>query len=463
MVTWHHEDDGLLVVLKGGPQEVLALCHHRWGGNGDVPLTPADRQAILDVYERWAKKALRGLAVAYIRHPNKKTPLTADPLKAIFTFVGVFGIEDALRPEAAEAIRGMHRAGIRTIMVTGDYNKTGRAVAERLGLLRGQGEGQVLDGSDIDLLDDVALRKRLVSTTVATRLTPEHKLRIARLLKQDGEIVAMTGDGINDVPALLEANVGIAVGRSASAAAKEAADMLLVDGNFMSIVVAISEGRRIFRNIRRVIYYLLATSFGELILVMAALMIGLPLPLLPTQIIWLNAITGPFLALALAREPMAPSVMQERPHDPRIPIVQATVWRRIIVTGITIGISGLVVFWLGLQAGISEERLFAIILTTVVMAELVSAITARSSRRSTFMHFKLSRSMVLAILSVFVLQSAILYIPLLAKVFHVAPLSLGDWLIALSTGLSVLVVEEVSKFWFRRQSSQPFIVAQPNA
>lgn len=461
MITWHRDGHELLVVLKGAPQEVLKLCHRQWTLGGDVELTPEFQKSVLAVYETWAAQALRGLAVASMRRPSDARPNSADDLGSTFTFIGIFGLDDALRPEAAEAIRGMHQAGIRTIMLTGDYRNTGRAVAQRLGLMRGDSEHQLLDGSEVDQLSDPSLRQRLTLTTVATRLTPEHKLRIARLMKQEGDIVAMTGDGINDVPALLEANVGIAVGRSASAAAKEAADMVLIDGNFLSIVAAIAEGRRIFRNIRRVIYYLLATSFGELVLVMTTLAIGLPLPLLPTQIIWLNAITGPFIGLALAREPMAASVMQERPHDPRLPIVTATMWRRMIITALTIGLSALTVFVIGIWAEIPETRLYAIILTTVVMAELVNAITARSSRRSILVNPTISRSMVIAIVSVFLLQSSILYIPWLSEIFSVAPLSITEWMVAILAALPVFVVEEISKWVIRRKTMAPIPIIRP--
>ncbi|MEK7636967.1 MAG: HAD-IC family P-type ATPase [Patescibacteria group bacterium] len=455
MITWHHDGAGLLVVIKGAPQEVLSLCRQRWTASGPSPLTDDDRRQVTAVYERWAGQALRGLAVAYTHRPNRVEELTAERLGGQFTFVGLFGLEDALRPEAAEAIQEMHQAGIKTIMVTGDYRHTGRAVAARLGLLPDQRADRLLDGSDIDALDDRTLRRRLVLTTVATRLTPEHKLRLAKLLKQEGQIVAMTGDGINDAPALLEANVGIAVGRGSSAAAKEAADVLLVDGNFLSIVAAIAEGRRIFRNIRRVIYYLLATSFGELILVMTALMAGLPLPLLPTQIIWLNAITGPFLGLALAREPMAPSVMQEQPHDPRAQIIPASMWHRILLTGSAIGVTSLIIFQYGLKVGMEEPRLYALVLTSVVAAELVNAITARSSRRSLLIHATMTRSMAGAIVGVLILQATIIYLPVLAAVFHLAPLTIGDWLIIILAAAPVFGVEELRKWWIRRRSERP--------
>ncbi len=452
MVTWHQDrDQRTMVIIKGAPQAVLQLCSHRWQPGGFVALTDAGRAKVMEVYEQWAKDALRGLAIGYAIRGQEEDIASMEFLGRSFTFAGLVGLQDALRPEARGAIATMRQAGIRTIMVTGDFQATGRAVAERLGLLEGAGPQALLDGGEVDRLNDQQLQQRLVHTRVGTRLTPEHKFRIARLLKQAGEVVAMTGDGINDVPALLEANVGVAVGQSASDAAKEAADMLLIDGNFQSITTAIAEGRRIFRNIRRVIYYLLATSFGELALIMTALLAGLPLPLLPTQIIWLNFVTGPFLGIALTREPMAPSVMQERPHNPRDSIVTRAMWERIVVIGLTIAASAFLVFGVARMAGVNDGKLYALVLTAMVAAEVMNAITARSSKRSILTHFGGNPGMTPAIVGVLALQASILYIPSLAAIFHIEPISLADWLLVGLASLPVLLVEEARKWWIRRR------------
>lgn len=449
MVTWHQfSPTERLVTIKGAPREVMALCANHWTAGGIQPFTAADQVVVTEVYERWASEALRGLAVAQLIVPADQA-VAPEQAFGHFTFIGLFGIADAVRPEAAEAIRQMHRAGIRVIMLTGDYQKTGIAIGQELGLIGIPRPEQLLDGADVDSLDDVALRQRLAHARIGTRLTPEHKLRMAHLMKQDGAIVAMTGDGINDVPALIEANVGIAVGQNSSDAAKEASDILLVDGNFQSITAAIAEGRRIFRNIRRVMFYLLASNFGELVLVVGALLAGLPLPLLPKQIIWLNAGTDPFMGIALAREPQSPLVMREQPHDPKRPIIEPAIWRRITTTALTIGLSGLAVFFWAYSSERTEREIYAITLTTVALGQWFVALNARSSVRTIFSDRRSNPSMLTAFATVIIMQAAILYIPFLADIFHVAPLSLNEWLIAILGASPIVLIDEIRKWWFR--------------
>lgn len=450
MVTWHKlSPTETLVTMKGAPSEVLEHCRMHWTRTGLQPLGDTQRAEVMAVYERWAGEALRGLAVAQLIVPANND---FDPMKAFgqFTFIGLFGIADSLRAEADDAILRMHRAGIRVMMMTGDYQKTGIAIGQRLGLITTPRPEQLLDGAEVDGLDDRALRQRLHHARIGTRLTPDHKFRIAKLFKQEQQIVAMTGDGINDVPALLEADVGIAVGASASDAAKESADIVLIDGNFESITAAIAEGRRIFRNIRRVIYYLLATSFGELLLIMTALIAGWSLPLLPTQILWLNFITGPFLAIALTREPMSPTVMIERPHDPRAPIVTSSIWHRILLTGSTIAASALVVFAIGRSTDLPDEKIYALVLTAMVVAEMMNSIMARSSKTSIFRRWNTNSAMGPAILGVLGLHLLILYVPAAAAVFKIAPLTFGEWMFVVAAALPILLVEETRKWWIRR-------------
>ena len=299
MVTWHQINQRVMVVVKGAPHQVLEQCQQIWTATGHRHLTDHDRNQLTSLVETWANEALRVLAVAYTER-DVTANINPVNIKGLI-FIGMVGLADAIRPEAAETIASMHQAGIRTIMMTGDYRRTGLVLAQQLGMIGRDQTSAIIDGDELDQLDGPALGQRLATLRVGTSLTPEQKLRITRQLQAQGEIVAMTGDGINDVPTLIEANVGIAVGRSSSDAAKEAADVVLLDGNYQTVVAAIAEGRRIFRNIRRAIFYLLASNFAELGLIMVALMMGFPLPLLPTQIIWLNAIADPFIGIALAR------------------------------------------------------------------------------------------------------------------------------------------------------------------
>ena len=460
MVTWHRQDTHILGTLKGAPAEVLQHCTTIWTSTGVVPLTSERRAEVLGVFEGWAEEALRGLGVAqaiWSEVPNSSAPehITDD-----YTFIGLFGLADAVRPEVAKAVADMHRAGVRTIMLTGDHQKTGLAIATNVGLVTTQDQAALLDGSELDLLSDVQLTARLRTARVATRLTPEHKLRIAQLLQQSGEVVAMTGDGMNDAPALLAADVGVAVGLSSSDAAKEAADVVLIDGNYASIVAAITEGRRIYRNIRRALVYLLASNFGELGLIVLTLLLGLPLPLLPTHIIWLNAITDPFLGISLAREPISPLVMHEQPHNPRLPLIARDVWRRIVVAAGTLSLCTLAVYMYAHASDRSETEVFALTLTSMAFGEWLLAVTARSSIRSTFSLSTPNPSLLVSFAVVAGLQIAIVYIPALASLFRLAPLSWSDWLLVLLALLPIIAVEEWQKWrlrlkYFHRPLTRP--------
>jgi Ca2+-transporting ATPase len=454
MVTWHTAGNEVLGTLKGAPAEVLEHCATMWTASGIQPLTPQRRATILSVFEDWAEDALRGLAVATAQWPTPPNMLNPDALGNEFTLVGLFGLADAVRPEVAQAVADMHEAGVRTMMLTGDHRKTGLAIAAQAGLVTTADGSNVLDGSEVDALSDADLSARLLTTNVATRLTPDHKLRIAQLLKASGEVVAMTGDGINDAPALLAADVGVAVGLTSSDAAKEASDVVLVDGNYSSIVAAITEGRRIYRNIRRAIVYLLASNFGELVLILLSLLFALPLPILPTHIIWLNAITDPFLGISLAREPISPMVMHEPPHNPRLPLLSRRVWQRIIISSLVLGLSSFFVF---LYAHLSDRpsgEVFGLTLTTLAFGEWVLAMTVRSSIRSTFSLAVPNRSLLVSFIIVGLMQVGILYVPPLARLFQLAPLSLADWFIVVIGTAPVVLIEEVQKWRLRRQYGQ---------
>lgn len=462
MVTWHKQGQQVLGTLKGAPAEVVEHCGTIWTPQGPVPLTATKRQEVLAVFESWANQALRGLAVAQIIWPQPPNIVDPGNLGQDFMFVGLFGLADAVRPEVKQAIADMHQAGVHTMMLTGDHQKTGLAIGVSVGLAAAGDTSALLDGSEIDQLSDVQLTARLSRTRIATRLTPDHKLRIAQLLQRAGEVVAMTGDGINDAPALLAADVGVAVGRTSSDAAKEAADVVLVDGNYASIVAAITEGRRIYRNIRRALVYLLASNFGELGLIVMSLLLGLPLPLLPTHIIWLNAITDPFLGISLAREPISPLVMKEQPHNPRLPLIGRAIWRRIVFAAMTLAISTLIVFIYAHLSTRSEAQIFALTLTTMAFGEWILAVTARSSIRSTFALAAPNPSLLVSFCIVAVMQVAILYIPPLANLFRLAPLSLTDWLIVALGVAPVLLVEELLKWRLRhRYFHRPLTRLQP--
>lgn len=450
MVTWHREEHQTLVVVKGAPHEVLNLCRQSWYQGQVQELTPAGRAVIVKTYERWADEALRGLAIAYTYWPESPETISHAGLRGHLMFVGLAGMADAIRPEAGEALRLLLSAGIRTMMITGDHEKTGLAVGRRLGLIRGPGTAELIDGFAVDQLTDEQLAARLPTVTVGTRLTPEHKLRIATILKNSGQVVAMTGDGINDVPALLEADVGVAVGRQSSDAAKEAADLVLVDGNLLHLAEAVGEGRRILRNIQRVIIYLVASNFGELVLIVLALLFGYGPPLLPKHIIWLNAVTDPFLGVALAREQQSTTVMLERPHQRAAPLLSKAQWQRVIVATVTIGLSSFAVFLVVQAMGFSAAKSFAITLSSIALAEWILGVTLHSSKQSAFSRLANNRAMLVALATVTAMQAAILFIRPLQNVFGLAALGWYDLLIVIAGAMPILLIEELRKLFIRR-------------
>ncbi len=452
MTTFHGVADGRqLIAVKGAPRQILDLCAAQLVDGKVVPLTEERKSAVRAEYERMASRALRGLALAYAETRDDWRSLTTQHLKSKLVYLALFGLKDPIRPEARETVEQAQAAGIRVLMLTGDYRVTAESVGQQIGLLRAGDRDALMDGADLAQLDDAAVRQRLPGLRVASRLSPEQKLRIARLLKQNGEVVAMTGDGINDAPALTEADIGVAIGSQATDAAKESAEMVVTDGNLSSIVAAVAAGRTIYRNIQRVLLYLLASNFAELLLILFALAGNLPLPLLPTQVIWLNAVTDPFLGLALAREPAKTTVLQEPPRPRQQPIVGLAQWSRILLVALTIALSSYAAFLIGLARGDSSEQVFALTLTTIALGEWLSAFVFRSSRRSIFRLATSNRALFGALVIVVCLQVLMLSVPRFAAGMHVVALGAGDWLLAIGLSLPVLAVDEIRKLILRRR------------
>ncbi|MBI4426620.1 MAG: HAD-IC family P-type ATPase [Candidatus Kerfeldbacteria bacterium] len=453
MVTFHTAaNQRYLVAVKGAPRQILDRCTRKLTPDGVEPFTAADRQEARAAFEELATRSLRGLAFAYAETDADWRSITHQNLGQHLVYLGLVGIRDQVRPEARDTVEAARAAGIRVIMLTGDYRVTAVAVAREIGILAaGHDDRAVLDGRDLDRLSDRELSQRLSQAVVFSRVSPEQKLRIARLLKRGGQIVAMTGDGINDVPALTEANIGVAIGTTSTDAAKEAAEMVVTDGNLSSILAAVEEGRVIFRNIQRVLIYLLASNLGELVLILSALFIGLPLPLLPIHIIWLNVVTDPFMGLALAREPKGPHVMAERPRDPAAAILGTGHWARIALNGSVVGLSSLAVLLVATAAGRSTPELFGLTLTTMALGEWFVALNSRSGRRSLLTQLTNNRLILVALALVIGMQLAILYVPALAAAFHLESLRAIDWLwVTLAAG-SVIVVEEIRKLVVRQR------------
>jgi Ca2+-transporting ATPase len=376
-------------------------------------------------------------------------------------WVGLVGMMDPPRPEAKTALDQCRQAGIRVIMVTGDNPDTAQAIARELGLLAPEEKNpQVLTGQDINALDDPGLQAALKKVKVFARVSPEHKLRLVDLLKDQGEVVAMTGDGVNDAPALKRADIGVAMGVTGTEVTKETADMILADDNFASLVAAVEEGRAIFDNIKKYLLFLLSCNFSEILVLTSAIFLGLPLPLLALQILSVNLITDGLPALSLGVDPKAPDIMTRPPRPPQEGVFTGSVISLLAVISLTLTLVLLPLFayyvWfdprqLGNPAQVLTQAQ-TMVFVTLVLAELVNAFNCRSDVHSLFaIGFFPNRFLVASVLLSLGIMIAVIHWPPLAEVFRVNPLTPVDWLVAAGLALTLFPVVEVTKWLLRRR------------
>jgi Ca2+-transporting ATPase len=406
--------------VKGAPETILARCTHERTARGAVPLGPERRAGLLEANALLAAEALRVLAVA--ERPLDAFPTDAD-VERDLTLLGLIGLQDPPRPEVREAIERCRRAGIRTVMITGDHPATARAVARELGLLAHGDEA--VTGTDLDRIDDGALAARVERIAVYARTTAEHKLRIVRAWKARGAVVAMTGDGVNDAPALKEASIGVAMGRTGTAVTREAADMVITDDDFGSIVAAVEEGRGIWDNVVKTLGYLLAGNTGELGVMLLASLAGQPLPLLPIQLLWINLVTDGLPALALATDPIDAGVLDRPPRPPRAPVLGRGVLASIALAGALATAAAFAAFTWELAAGAPLGSARNAAFAVLVFAQLLLPFGWRHARRTVAEVGLLSNLRLLAVVAVtFGLQLAIHEVPAMGRVFAAEPLSL---------------------------------------
>ena len=424
-----------LALMKGAPDVVLQRCTHLLLGKQVVSLTQERRQEALKVLEGMAEQALRVLAMAY-------KPLGGQiPLEELWEqgliLTGLVGMLDPPRPEVPGAIRAARLGGIRTIMVTGDHKKTASAIAQRIGLFSSDAY-QVITGAEWETLTPLQQQEQIRKTAVFARVAPTHKLSIVRALQKNGEIVAMTGDGVNDAPAVKEADIGISMGIQGTDVTREASAMVLLDDNFETIISAVQEGRGIYDNIRKFIRYLLGCNVGEVLTMLLATLAGLPLPLVPMQILWMNLVTDGLPAIALGLEPTDGDSMLQKPRNPREGVLARGLLVRILFSGISISISALTIFILGLRLYPNDvERVRTLAFTTLVLAQLLFAFQCRSERYSLFeMDFRGNLYLVMAVILSGGAQVLVLYNGFMQTVFQTVPLTTDDWiLVALFTQL----------------------------
>ena len=439
--------------VKGAPDIIIGLCTKVVEDGQERPLTAERRRRILEVNEALSSNALRVLGVAY--RPLKEVPKNPTPeeIERDLTFVGLIGMIDPARPEVKDAIKVAREAGIKTIMITGDYKNTAVAIAKELGLLTPG--GRVLTGAELDQLDDETFTDMVEEVEVYARVSPQHKVRIVEALKKRGHIVAMTGDGVNDAPALKRANIGVAMGITGTDVSKETADMVLTDDNYASIVSAVEEGRIIYSNIRKFVYYLLSCNVGEIMTIFLAMLAGWPVPLTAIQLLVLNLVTDGAPALALGMEKGDPDIMKRPPRRPDEPVINREMIWGIAVQTAAITAATLTAFIIGLHRfpnnpAAAQTMAFA----TLSISELFRAYTSRSERYSLWDIGVFSNKwMQWAMLTSLAIILAVIYIPFLDPIFDTTLLSLREWMVMTPLILLPAAAAEVNKYFLRQQRS----------
>ena len=438
----------LILFVKGAPDVILDLCPHMRDDGQTVALTHAMRATIAEQNRDMAGAALRVLAVACRPLDHVPSLMNPESVETGLVFVGLLGMIDPPRPEVIDAIRVARGAGLRIVMVTGDHKGTAEAIARDIGLRTP--DGLVLTGTEIDRLSDEELADRADRIDVCCRVSPQHKTRIVDAFKARDHVVAMTGDGVNDAPALKRASIGVAMGISGTDVAKQTADMVLTDDNFASIVAAIEQGRIIYLNIRKFVYFLLACNVGEILIVFGAMLVGLPMPLRPVQLLWLNLVSDGAPALALGLEQGDRNIMRQPARSPREPVINRNMATGIAVVGVVDLIAVLGVFALALRLhpdDLAAAQTMAFV--TLCISELLRAFAARSEHQSVFAIGLFSnRWMVAAVALSFALVLAVVYVPFLAPLFGTVPPEAADWLVMLPFFFASPLAMELLKIWF---------------
>jgi len=459
MSTIHQDSGGFLMCVKGAPESLLSRCGKILTRNGERDLAVKDRDEIANRAAAMAHEALRVLGLAYRRLEAVPDPASEPDRELVW--VGLVGMMDPPRDEAPAAVRQCRLAGIRVIMVTGDHPDTARAIAREVGLIPPAAENQaVLTGAEVNRMTDPELKEALNQVRVFARVAPEHKLRLVDLLKEQGQVVAMTGDGVNDAPALKRADIGVAMGLTGTEVTKETAAMILADDNFATLVAAVEEGRAIFDNIKKYLVFLLSCNLAEIFVLTGAFFVGLPLPLIALQILWVNLTTDGLPALALGVDPKAPDLMARPPRPPREGVFTPAVNGLLAVislylTAVLIPLFAYYYYWNPDGLGDPEQVLMraqTMVFITLVLAEMVNAFNCRSDYLSLFtVGFWGNRFLLVSVLISLGLMVAVIEWEPLATLFHTTPLKWQDWLLASLLALALLPVVELAKWWLRRR------------
>nr|WP_319564169.1 cation-translocating P-type ATPase [uncultured Rhodoferax sp.] len=458
MSTIHQQAQEVVAYIKGAPESVIPLCTSQWSAQSGGAPGRINTSAWLARADALAAQGLRVLAMARRNHGSLPEPqASADTIERDLCLIGLIGLIDPPRPEALEAVRECMQAGITPVMITGDHPATARAIAHRLGIVT-EADAEVLTGADLTQLDDTALMVKVRQVRVYARVDPAQKIRIVQALQAHGEFVAMTGDGVNDAPALKQADIGIAMGKGGTDVAREAASLVLLDDNFATIVKAVREGRRIYDNVRKFVRYAMTGNSGEIWTIFLAPLLMLPIPLLPIHILWVNLVTDGLPGLALAAEPAERGIMQRPPRAPTESLFAQGMWQHILGVGLLLG--GLC---LGVQAwalSTSHAHWQTMVFTVLTLGQMAHVLAIRSETEALWQQGLTSnRPLLGAVLLTFCLQMATIYVPFLNPIFKTQPLSLPELALCLAASAVVWVVVEIEKAWRRTRRAASTDVA----
>ncbi|OYT70309.1 MAG: ATPase [Armatimonadetes bacterium CP1_7O] len=435
------------IFVKGAPERVLRMATRWLTPDGELPLDSKAQAEILHHAQAMAERGLRVLGLAYRRCDQRIDIRVGVPEPSELIFIGLVGMIDPPRRGVPEAIEECHQAGIRVLMITGDHAATARAIAAQLRIA--PPDAEVITGAEMERMSDEALRERVRTVNVFARVSPEHKLRVVRALQANGEIVAVTGDGVNDAPALRAADVGVAMGKSGTDVAREAADIVLADDNFVSIRNAVEEGRVAFKNVRNATFFLISTGAGSVLMFLFAVLLGLPMPMLPAQLLWLNLVTNGLQDVAMAFEPGDKSLMRQKPRPREEGIISKVLWERTVLVGLLMAIAGLGLFHYEYELTGSLTRAQTVTLTTVVLFQNFHVGNARSEFRSAFLLSPLRNPFLLiAAITATAIHALALYLPITQFILRVEPIELEAWLRSVLVAFSVVLVVELHK-WIR--------------
>ncbi len=452
MATLHRHKGKKYIFVKGAPEKIIDMCSKDIYGN---EINEIKRKEILHVASNFAKEGLRVLAFAFKEADHELEELTCKDVEcpgiaSNLIFAGLQGMIDPPRPEVKEAIEVCKKAGIRVVMITGDHAITAKAIAQKLGIVDEKAE--VLTGRELEGMTDEELFEKVKTVNVYARVSPQHKLRITQALVKHGEIVAVTGDGVNDAPALKAAHIGVAMGRTGTDVAKEAADMIIADDNFASIVSAVKEGRIIFDNIRKVTFFLIPTGVAAILSILVAVIMGTPIPYVPAQLLWINLVTNGIQHIALAFEPGEKGIMERPPKDPKEPIMSRLLWERTVIVGLLISVGVVYNFQLALNEGASLEKARTVAVTTMVFFQFFQAWNSRSELQSIFKISPFTNPLLFfSLIAAFFAQLSVIYVPTLQWIFRTKPITMSELLQILMVSVTVVLVVEIDK-WIRRRT-----------